>query len=151
MRNIVTTFTLFWLLLLPPAQLFAADNTAMQKLMQQAKKIHESNVDGVRVTVLLVNLKEAMQSKTLSGNTKETHHLMVSFRDAASNKSLNEGRIRVKIVAPDKTEQTKELVDMSWHFGEDFSFTQKGKYGIMSKFKLRDNKVRSLSFWYDAR
>jgi hypothetical protein len=28
---------------------------------------------------------------------------------------------------------------------------KKGKYGVMSKFKVKDGKVRSTRFWYDVK
>jgi hypothetical protein len=34
------------------------------------------------------------------------------------------------------------------HFGADFDLSRKGKYGVMSKFQLKDGKVRQSKFWY---
>jgi hypothetical protein len=76
---------------------------------------------------------------------------MVSFRDAKTGKPLNEGKVRVKVAAPDGKEQTRDMENMQWHFGADFELARKGSYGIMAKFKLRDGKVRSSSFWYEVK
>ncbi len=40
---------------------------------------------------------------------------------------------------------------MKGHFGADFDLSKKGKYGVMSKFQMRDGKVRSARFWYTAK
>jgi hypothetical protein len=82
---------------------------------------------------------------------KETHHIMVEFKDAKSGKALNEGEVKLKVQAPDKSEQTKNLIGMQGHFGADFDLAKKGKYGMMSKFQLKDGKVRSAKFWYTVK
>ncbi len=33
-------------------------------------------------------------------------------------------------------------------FGADITKSAKGKHGIMTKFRLKDGKVRSVKFWY---
>jgi hypothetical protein len=40
---------------------------------------------------------------------------------------------------------------MHGHFGADFNMSKKGKYGVMSKFKLADGKVRQAKFWYTVK
>ena len=82
---------------------------------------------------------------------KETHHLMVEFKDAKTGKALTEGEVKVKIQGPDKAEQTKDMMGMEGHFGADFDLSKKGKYGVMAKFKLNDGKVKSSKFWYTVK
>jgi hypothetical protein len=73
---------------------------------------------------------------------------MAEFADAASGKPITEGEVKVKVVGPDKSEQTKDLMGMEGHFGADFVMAKKGKYGVMCKFKVKDGKIRSSKFWY---
>ena len=40
---------------------------------------------------------------------------------------------------------------MHGHFGADFVMAKKGKYGIMSRFKVKDGKVREAKFWYEVK
>jgi len=54
-------------------------------------------------------------------------------------------------MSPDKSEQTKDLMEMGNGFGADFTMPAKGKYGIMAKFKLADGKVRAAKFWYTVK
>jgi hypothetical protein len=82
---------------------------------------------------------------------KETHHIAVEFKDAKTGKALTEGEVKVKVQNPDKTDQTKDLTGMQGHFGADFDLSKKGKYGVMSKFRLKDGKVRSSKFWYTVK
>jgi hypothetical protein len=82
---------------------------------------------------------------------KETHHISVEFKDVKSGKALTEGEARMKLQNPDKAEQTKDLVAMQGHFGADFEMSKKGRYGVMSKFVLKDGKVRQAKFWYTVK
>jgi hypothetical protein len=114
---------------------------------------HEEVVDGVKATFVVQTMAEAMKAMGMEMPTgvKETHHLHVEFKDAKSGKALTEGEVRVKVQGPDKSEQTKELMAMQGHFGADLELAKKGKYGVMSKFKLKDGKVRSAKFWYEVK
>jgi hypothetical protein len=82
---------------------------------------------------------------------KETHHIAVEFKDAKSGKALTEGEVKIKVQNPDKTDQTKDLMGMQGHFGADFDLSKKGKYGVMSKFIVKDNKTRQAKFWYTVK
>jgi len=76
---------------------------------------------------------------------------MIMFSDAKTGKMLSEGEVKVKIVGPDKSEQVKTLMGMGGGFGSDVNLSVKGKYGIMSKFLLKDGKVMSCKFWYEVK
>jgi hypothetical protein len=82
---------------------------------------------------------------------KETHHVSVSFKDIKSGQALTEGDVNLKIIGPDKKEQKKSLMGIQGHFGADFEMPKKGKYDLLSQFKLKDGKVRSAKFWYPVR
>ena len=82
---------------------------------------------------------------------KETHHLMVEFKDAKTGKALTEGEVKVKVKGPDQVAQTKDMMGMQGHFGTDCDLSKKGKYGMMCKFQLKDGKVRSAKFWYTVK
>ncbi len=114
---------------------------------------HEEVVDGVKATFKVMSMKEHMKAMKLEmpKGMKETHHVAVEFKDVKSGKALTEGEVRVKVQNPDKTDQTKDLIGMQGHFGADFVMAKKGKYGVMSKFKLKDGKVRSSKFWYTVK
>jgi len=114
---------------------------------------HAEVVNGVKATFTVQTMKEAMKSMgmELPKGVKETHHVSVEFKDVKSGKPLSEGEVRIKVQAPDKTEQTRDMSGMKGHFGADFVLAKKGKYGFMCKFKLQDGKVRSSKFWYELK
>lgn len=115
---------------------------------------HEEVVDGVKATFTVQTMKEAMKAMgmDLPKGVKETHHISVSLKDVKSGQILTEGVvIKVKLQSPDKKDQTKELMGMQGHFGADFEMSKKGKYGVMSRFLLKDGKTRSAKFWYTVK
>ncbi len=144
------------LTLTPPA-VFAAmehEHGSMEyggHMMDTGKPAHEEVVDGIKATFKVMSMKDHMKGMEMPKNMKETHHLMVEFKDARSGKPLTEGEVKVKLLGPDKAEQTKDLMGMEGHFGADFDLSKKGKYGVMCKFKLKDGKVRSSKFWYTVK
>jgi len=136
---------------------FAMDQEKMMAGM--GNTTHEEVVEGVKATFKFLSMKERMKEMNMEvpRGVKETHHIMVEFKDAKTGKSLPEGEVTIKIQNPDKSAQTKELMAMKGMagmgagFGADFDLSQKGKYGIMTKFKLKDGKIRSSKFWYEPK
>ncbi len=116
-------------------------------MMAMGKLAHEEVVDGVKATFNIIDIKAKMKEMGM----KDTHHIMVVFTDAKSGSRLSKGVVNVKVVGPDKKEQVKELMGMEEGFGSDFTMPEKGKYGVMAKFKLKDGKVRSVKFWYTVK
>ena len=119
-------------------------------MMKMGSVAHEEVIDGVKATFEVLDMQEQMKGAVSKG-IKETHHIMVKFTDVKSGKPLTEGEVKVKVMAPDKREQTKDLMGMQGHFGADYDLSKKGKYGVMCKFQLKDGKVRSAKFWYTVK
>jgi hypothetical protein len=122
-------------------------------MMEMGAVAHQEVVDGVKAVFKVLSMKEHMKASNMEmpKEMKETHHIMVEFKDAKSGKALTEGEVKVKVQGPDKTEQTKDLMGMQGHFGADFDLSKKGKYGVMSKFQLKDGQVRQAKFWYTVK
>ncbi|MBC8018667.1 MAG: hypothetical protein H7X83_09135 [Verrucomicrobia bacterium] len=119
----------------------------------QGDVAHEEVVNGVKATFKVMSMKEHMKAMKmdLPKEMKETHHIAVEFKDAKTGKALTEGEVKVKVQNPDKSDQAKDLMGMQGHFGADFDLSKKGKYGVMSKFQLKDGKVRQSKFWYTVK
>jgi hypothetical protein len=138
------------LALTTPAAFAASDHSGHGDHVSAA---HEEVIEGVKATFTVQTMKEAMKAMGMEmpKGVKETHHLSVSFKDVKSGKALTEGSVKVKIQGPDKAEQTRDMTGMQGHFGADFDLSKKGKYGVMTKFQLKDGKVRSAKFWYTVK
>jgi len=139
----------------PVWALAAMDHSGMimDHAAMKGNAAHEEMVDGVKATFKITTIKEAMKEMKMEmpKGMKETHHISVEFVDAKSGKPVTEGQVKVKVMGPDKAEQTKDLMGMNGHFGGDFDLSKKGKYGVMSKFMLKDGKTRSAKFWYTVK
>ncbi len=148
MKKLILTCTAILALAAPAA--FAADHGGHGG---HGTAAHEEVIDGVKATFTVQTMKEAMKSMGMEmpKGVKETHHISVAFKDVKSGKALSEGKVTVKVQAPDKSAQTKDFMGMQGHFGADFDMAVKGKYGVMCKFQLKDNKVRQAKFWYTVK
>jgi hypothetical protein len=141
------------LALTAPLASYAADHDHMDmghgehSMMEMGNTAHQQVIDGVKATFKVMSMKGMEMPKGI----KETHHIMVEFKDAKSGKALTEGTVKVKVLGPDKAEQTKDLMGMQGHFGADFDLSKKGKYGVMARFLLKDGKVRGSKFWYTVK
>jgi hypothetical protein len=111
---------------------------------QMGKVVHEEVVQGVKAMFHVKDIRASMSKMGM----KETNHIMVMFSDVRSHKPLSQGEARMKVVGPDKREQVKDLMAMEGGFGADFTMPAKGKYGVMTRFKAADGKVRDFRFWY---
>lgn len=121
--------------------------------VHQGGVAHQEVVAGVKATFRVMGMRENMKAmnREMPRGMKETHHIAVEFRDAGTGKPLTEGAVKVKVIGPDKTEQVKDLMGMQGHFGADFDLSKRGKYGVLSKFQLKDGKVRNAKFWYTVK
>lgn len=114
---------------------------------------HQEVVDGVKATFNVKTMADAMKDMGMEmpKGVKETHHIAVSFNDMKTGKPIEKGEVKIKVQAPDKSDQTKDLSAMHGHFGADFEMKVKGKYGVMCRTKLPDGKIRSIKFWYTVK
>jgi hypothetical protein len=155
MKKMTVLIAAVFALAAPIASFAAMDHGSMKMDhgAQQGKVAHEEVVDGVKVTFIIQSMAEAMKGMKMDMpvDMKETHHIHVEFKDTKSGKALTEGEVKVKVQNPDKSEQAKELMGMQGHFGADFDLSQKGKYGVMCKFQLKDGKSHQAKFWYTVK
>jgi hypothetical protein len=141
-----------------PLASLAVDHGSMkmehgEHMMEMGDVAHQEVVEGVKATFKVLSMKEHMKAMKMEmpKEMKETHHIMVEFKDAKTGKALTEGEVKVKVQNPDKSDQSKDLMGMQGHFGADFDLSKKGKYGVMSKFQLKDGKTRQAKFWYTVK
>jgi len=140
----------------PVASFAAMDHGSMDKhgghsMMEMGDVAHQEVIDGVKATFKVTSMKEKMKGMEMPKGMKETHHIMAEFKDAKTGKALAEGTVKVKVLNPDKTDQTRDMMGMQGHFGADFDLSKKGKYGVMCKFILKDGKTRTSKFWYTVK
>lgn len=158
MKKMTVLIAALFALTAPVASFAAMDHGSMkmehgEHMMDKGSLAHEEVVDGVKATFKIISMKEHMKAMKMEMpmEMKETHHIMVEFKDAKTGKALTEGDVKIKVQKPNKSDETKDLMGMEGHFGADFDMSGKGKYGVMCKFLLKDGKVRNSKFWYTVK
>lgn len=153
MVKTIITLTVIIAFSVPAAM--AADNAGHDMQGHAAMKgaAHEEVINGIKATFSVQTMAAAMKAMGMEmpKGVKETHHISLALKDVKSGKAITEGAAKIKVQGPDKSEQTKDLMGMHGHFGADFDFSKKGKYGVMCKFQLKDGKVRQAKFWYTVK
>lgn len=156
MKKLVLMMAAFFALAAPSA--FAAEKDHVGHGMNYGnttpgQSAHQEVIDGVKATFNVKTIKDAMKEMGMDmpKGVRDTHHISVSFNDMKTGKAITAGEVKVKVQAPDKSEQSKDMPGMQGHFGADFELAKKGKYGVMCRFKLPDGKVRSSKFWYEVK
>lgn len=153
MKKLIVLIAAAFALSAPITVLAAGGHGHDGMMMEHGDVAHQEVVSGVKASFKVLSMKEHMKAMKMEmpKGIKETHHIMVEFKDAKTGKALTEGEVKVKVQGPDKVEQVKDMMGMEGHFGADFDLSKKGKYGVMTKFKLKDDQVRSSKFWYTVK
>jgi hypothetical protein len=114
------------------------EHTAMEGMFK-----HHATTDGIRSEYQVMSLA-SMNMKDPAG---ATHHIMVTFFDAAANRQIKAVAGKIKVIGPDGKEQVGTLKDYSGTYAANFTFGQTGKYGVICLFKT-DGKQHLAKFWY---
>ncbi len=105
--------------------------------------MHTAMADGYKAEFQVMSLK----SMNMSDPEGKTHHVMVKFFKDHGATQVKKVAGKVKIISPSGKEQTATLKDYSGIYAANFTFDEKGKYGVICLFKTDDGK-RTVKFWY---
>jgi hypothetical protein len=75
-----------------------------------------------------------------------THHIMVKFADVSSQKKIGNAIGKIKVISRTGKEQVESLQNYSGILAANFTFDEKGKYGVICLFKV-GGKKRLIKFW----
>ena len=104
---------------------------------------HQEVVEGVQAEFQVMTLA-SMNMKDPQG---KTHHIMVKLADVSSQKQIGNAIGKIKLISPTGKEQEESLQNYSGILAANFTFDEKGKYGVICLFKV-DGKKRLVKFWY---
>lgn len=104
---------------------------------------HIETVEGVRTEFQVMSLA----SMNMTDPDGRTHHIMVKLIDDSNNRPIDSAIGKIKVIGPDGTEQEGLLKDYGGIMAANFSFPQKGKYGVICLFKVGEKK-HVVRFWY---
>ena len=89
----------------------------------------------------------SLESMNMKDPEHNTHHIMVKLFHDTENNQYKEAVGKVKIIGPDKSEQTNSLKNYNGIYAANFTFDKKGKYGVICLVKVGDKK-HLFKFWY---
>jgi hypothetical protein len=90
----------------------------------------------------------SLASMNMTSDKGETHHIMVNLKEADGGAPIKNAVGKIKVIAPDKSEQEGTLKNYSGILAANFTFKKPGKYGVICLLKHGDNKP-VFKFWYD--
>lgn len=104
--------------------------------------------DGIRGTAHLADVSKAMAEMGM----KETHHLMVDFKEEKDGKVVDSGAVAVKVTDPAGGKgPALKMMAMEGMFGIDLTLAKPGKYVLEVGTKLTDGKKRQFRFAYTVK
>ena len=89
----------------------------------------------------------SLASMNMTSDKGETHHIMVNLKEADGGAPIKNAVGKIKVIAPDKTEQVSPLKNYSGILAANFTFKAPGKYGVICLLKDQDRK-QVFKFWY---
>lgn len=104
---------------------------------------HQAVVDGIRAEFQVMSLA----SMKMDDTDGDTHHIMVKFVKEGMDHKIDSAVGKIKLITPSKKEQTNALKNYGGIMAANFTFTDKGKYGVICLFKV-DGKKHVVKFWY---
>lgn len=89
----------------------------------------------------------SLASMNMASDKGETHHIMVNLKSADNGKPIKNAIGKIKVIAPDKSEQEGTLKNYSGILAANFTFKEPGKYGVICLLKNNSQK-QVFKFWY---
>jgi hypothetical protein len=90
----------------------------------------------------------SLASMNMTSDKGETHHIMVNLKEADGGSLIKDAVGKIKVIAPDKSEQTSPLKNYNGILAANFTFKASGKYGVICLLKIQDKK-QVFKFWYE--
>ena len=120
--------------------------------------VKEIVIEGVRTKFEVMTMEEhkkmlkEMKLSLEMVDKSATHHISVTFYDEKSGKEVANAAVNMKVISPGKKEQVKMLTFMPEmkHYGNDFTLSEKGKYEVLTLFKIGEQK-RKGGFYYEVK
>ncbi|MGD9107127.1 MAG: hypothetical protein PVJ87_09855 [Desulfobacterales bacterium] len=89
----------------------------------------------------------SLASMNMNDPDGATHHVMVKLFHDSMNHPIKNAVGKVKIIKPDGKEQTNSLKNYNGIFAANFTFGEKGKYGVIC-LVIVDGEKHIFKFWY---
>ena len=119
------------------------ESNSMQDTSEPGAFAHRAVAQGVVAEFQVMSL--ASMKMTDPGGA--THHVMVSLSHEGMNHPIQDASGKIKVISPSGKEQVESLKNYGETYAANFTFTEKGDYGVVCLFRL-DGQDRVVKFWY---
>jgi hypothetical protein len=156
MKKIIATFNIFFLLACSSLvwagqgtfhkdhdNSKTSDQGKMQRNTPPGTYERQVVVGGVRAEFQIMSLA-SMNMKDPNGST---HHVMVKLFHDSANHPIKDAVGKVKVIEPNGNEQINSLKNYNGIYAANFTFIEKGKYGVICLVKVGEKKYL-FKFWY---
>ena len=82
------------------------------------------------------------------GQGRDPSHVCSTSRRPTAVRPSNDAVGKIKVIAPDKSEQTSPLKNYNGILAANFTFKASGKYGVICLLKIQDKK-QVFKVWYE--
>jgi len=123
--------------------------------MPSGMEMHAMEIDGHKVNFHIMDKKAFREYMDNMGHKdhmmKEgmTHYVMMEITDP-EGKKVKRSKVKLKVIGPDKKADEKAAFPMMGNFGAEFDMSHKGKYQIMTLFKVKKDKHHG-GFWHEMK
>ena len=113
------------------------------------------NIDGYKVSFHIMDIHRYMEKMGHEGHEGQmmgkdaTHHIMMEIIDK-NGKKIENAVVKVKVIDPEKKSQSQALTSMMGNYGANFNMPAKGKYQIMTLFKIGGKKHKG-GYWHEMK
>ena len=126
-----------------------------QMKMPAGMVMHSLDIDEHKVNFHIMdhksfrNYMDNMGHKTHKMKKGMTHYIMMDITDKDGNK-IKKAKVKLKVIGPDGKAMEHAAFQMMGNFGAEFDMTHKGKYQIMTLFKVKKEKHHG-GFWHEMK
>ncbi|MDH3975072.1 MAG: hypothetical protein OEV42_12395 [Deltaproteobacteria bacterium] len=123
--------------------------------MPDGMEMHTMEIDGHKINFHIMNRKafrkymDNMGHKTHKMKEGMTHYVMMDITDK-EGKKIKRAKVKLKVIGPDKKSEEKAAFPMMGNFGAEFHMMDKGKYQVMTLFKIKKAKHYG-GFWHEMK
>ena len=116
-----------------------------QMAMPGGMEMHAMEIDGFKVDFHIMDRKAFRKYMDDMGHTSHemkegmSHYVMLDITDP-SGKKIHRAQVKIKVIDPKEKAEEKVGFPMMGSFGAEFDMPAKGKYQIMTLFKIKEEK-----------
>ena len=123
--------------------------------MPGGMEMHAMEIDGHKINFHIMDKKafrnymDNMGHSTHKMKEGMTHYVMMDIT-SPEGKKIKRSKVKLKVIGPDKKADEKVAFPMMGNFGAEFDMSHKGKYQIMTLFKVKKEKHHG-GFWHEVK